>query len=189
MGLLGAACNCTVRSPGAASAAAYNRGMESKRYTLSALQERVAVLRARGGRLVVTNGCFDLLHVGHVRYLQAARALGDFLTVGLNSDASTRRLKGPERPLVPEAERAEVLAALTCVDAVVLFDEPTAEALVAALRPEIYVKGDDYSESTLPEARVVQSYGGEIRLLPTVAGLSTTALVERIRGRGASAPG
>jgi rfaE bifunctional protein nucleotidyltransferase chain/domain len=159
--------------------------METKRYGLPALQERVAALRAGGGRLVVTNGCFDLLHVGHVRYLQAARALGDFLAVGLNSDASTRRLKGSERPLVPEAERAEILAALACVDAVVLFDEPTAEALVAALQPEFYVKGDDYSQATLPEARVVQAYGGRVHLLPTVAGRSTTDLVARIRGRGA----
>jgi rfaE bifunctional protein nucleotidyltransferase chain/domain len=105
----------------------------------------VSSLRDAGARIVLTNGIFDLLHIGHVRYLQQARALGDALVVGLNSDASTRRLKGPDRPLVPEAERAEVLAALACVDAVVIFDEDTAETLVSALRPEIYVKGGDYA--------------------------------------------
>jgi rfaE bifunctional protein nucleotidyltransferase chain/domain len=161
--------------------------MVDKQSTLAALREQVAARRARGDRLVLTNGCFDLLHVGHVRYLQAARALGDFLVVGLNSDASTRALKGPERPLVPEAERAEVLAALTCVDAVVIFDEPTAERLVEVLRPEVYVKGDDYTEASLPEARLVHVYGGQVRLLPAIPGISTTALVARIRGRQASA--
>ncbi len=158
--------------------------MDGKRYTLPALRERVAALRSSGGRLVLTNGCFDLLHVGHVRYLQAARALGDFLAVGLNSDASVRTLKGAGRPLVPQDERAEVLAALACVDAVVVFDEPTAETLVAALRPEVYVKGSDYSVATLPEAGVVEGYGGTVRLVPVLPGVSTTALVARIRGDG-----
>ena len=155
--------------------------MDDKRLALPALVARVAALRAAGGRLVVTNGCFDLLHVGHVRYLQAARRLGDFLAVGINSDASVRALKGPERPLVPEHERAEVLAALACVDAVVIFPEPTAERLVAVLRSDTYVKGDDYTEAALPEARAVRTYGGEVRLLPTVPGASTSALVQRIR--------
>jgi len=161
--------------------------MAEKNYPLAALREQATALRAGGGRLVLTNGCFDLLHVGHVRYLQAAKALGDFLVVGLNSDASTRALKGTERPLVPAAERAEVLAALACVDAIVVFDEPTAEPLVAALRPEIYVKGADYAEADLPEARIVRQYGGEVRLLPAIPGVSTTALVARIRGRAAPA--
>jgi rfaE bifunctional protein nucleotidyltransferase chain/domain len=148
-------------------------------YSLPPLLERVAALRASGGRLVLTNGCFDLLHVGHVRYLQAARRLGDFLVVGVNADASVRQLKGPKRPLVPAAERAEIVAALGCVDAVVLFDTATAEPLVAALRPDVYVKGDDYTEATLPEARLVRAYGGTVALLPTVPGASTTALIER----------
>jgi rfaE bifunctional protein nucleotidyltransferase chain/domain len=161
--------------------------MAEKHYPLAALREQVSALRAGGGRLVLTNGCFDLLHVGHVRYLQAARELGELLIVGLNSDASTRALKGPERPLVPAAERAEVLAALACVDAIVIFDEPTAETLVAALRPEIYVKGSDYAEADLPEARIVRRYGGEVRLLPAITGISTTALIARIRGRDAAA--
>lgn len=107
----------------------------------------VAERRVAGARIVFTNGVFDLLHVGHVRYLRQARRLGDALVVGLNSDASTRRLKGPDRPLVPEGERAEVLGALTCVDAVSVFDETTAEALVAAVRPDVYAKGGDYAQT------------------------------------------
>src|SRR4051794_40913377 len=145
--------------------------------TLPPLLARVSQVRGRGGRVVLTNGCFDLLHVGHVRYLQAARRLGDFLVVGVNSDASVRALKGPARPIVPAAERAEVVAALGCVDAVVIFDAATAEPLVAALRPEVYVKGADYTEATLPEAHLVRAYGGTVALLPTVPGASTTALL------------
>jgi glycerol-3-phosphate cytidylyltransferase len=151
-------------------------------YGLPALLKRAAALRTGGGRLVLTNGCFDLLHVGHVRYLQAARRLGDFLAVGINSDASVRQLKGPTRPLVPATQRAEIVAALGCVDAVVIFDTATAEPLVQALRPDVYVKGDDYAEATLPEARLVRAYGGTVALLPTVPGASTTALIERASG-------
>jgi D-beta-D-heptose 7-phosphate kinase/D-beta-D-heptose 1-phosphate adenosyltransferase len=160
--------------------------MSEKVCARPALLKRIAALRARGERLVFTNGCFDLLHVGHVRYLQRARALGDYLAVGINSDRSARALKGPTRPLVPAKERAEVLAALACVDAVVLFDSPTAEPLVAALQPEIYVKGDDYGEAQLPEAPIVRGYGGQVVLLPTVPGLSTTSLVTRIRAAASS---
>jgi len=155
----------------------------------------VAQRQGAGGRVVVTNGCFDLLHVGHVRYLAAARALGDALLVGLNADASPACRKGPGRPLVGEDERAEVLAALRCVDAVTLFTESTAEALLAALRPAVYAKGADYTlpssdaskpgavdEARLPEARVVRSYGGTVVLLAYHGGHSTTALVARLRG-------
>ncbi|HEU5318651.1 MAG TPA: adenylyltransferase/cytidyltransferase family protein [Chloroflexota bacterium] len=145
--------------------------------------------RAARRRIVLTNGCFDLLHVGHLRSLRAARALGDTLVVGLNSDASVRAIKGEDRPLVPEAERAELLAALEPVDYVVLFDEPTAERLAALVRPAVYAKGGDYAspaggaidESRLPEARVVASHGGRTELIPLVAGRSTTALVAMIR--------
>ena len=139
--------------------------------------------QATAGRSVVfTNGVFDLLHVGHVRYLQAARALGDALVVGLNSDVSAAALK-PGRPLVPQAERAEVLAALACVDAVVIFDGTEANELVGALRPDVYVKGGDWGLAggkQPPEAAVAASYGGRIAYLPYVAGHSTSALIERI---------
>jgi rfaE bifunctional protein nucleotidyltransferase chain/domain len=145
--------------------------------------------RAASKRVVLTNGCFDLLHVGHVRGLRAARALGDLLVVGVNSDASVRRLKGEGRPLVTQEERAEVLAALEPVDYVVIFDEPTAERLAGLVRPAVYAKGGDYAATgatafdplRLPEARVVAQHGGETVLVPLVPGRSTTDLVARIR--------
>lgn len=145
--------------------------------------------RAQGLCVVLTNGVFDLLHMGHVAYLQAARALGDVLVVGVNSDASTRANKGPTRPLVPAPERAALLAALRCVDYVTIFEQRTAEALVAALEPEVYVKGGDYrlddasaKGAPLPEARVLRGYGGRVELIPYIAGRSTTELIEKIRG-------
>ncbi|MBI3945559.1 MAG: D-glycero-beta-D-manno-heptose 1-phosphate adenylyltransferase [Armatimonadetes bacterium] len=131
-------------------------------------------------RLVFTNGCFDLLHVGHVRYLQAARALGDRLVVGLNDDGSVTRLKGPTRPLVPAAERAEMLAALACVDAVCLFPEDRPDDLIGIVRPDVHVKGGDYRKEDLQEAPLVESLGGEVRIVPLVEGRSTTAIVRRI---------
>ncbi len=145
--------------------------------------------QAAGERGVFTNGCFDLLHLGHVRYLQQARALGDFLILALNSDESVRLLKGPGRPLVPEHERAEILAALTCIDYVTIFGEPTAGPLVALLQPAIYVKGGDYASSEgnlldadrLPEAKVVQAYGGLVRLIPYLPHHSTTESIEAIK--------
>ena len=146
------------------------------------LLERLRPSRATGARLVLTNGCFELLHRGHVRYLTAAAGLGELLVVGLNSDASVRRLKEPGRPLVPEDERAEVLAAIGCVDYVTIFDAPTAEGLVEALRPEVYVKGGDYASHPPPEAAVAQGLGGEYRTLALEPGLSTSGLVRRIRG-------
>jgi rfaE bifunctional protein nucleotidyltransferase chain/domain len=157
------------------------------------LAREVRRRQAAGERGVFTNGCFDLLHLGHVRYLQEARALGDFLILCLNNDESTRLLKGPGRPFVPELERAEILAALACVDYVTIFGEPTAGPLVEQLRPAIYVKGGDYASagygsgeivpdtSRLPEAKVVYGYGGVVRLIPYVPGHSTTELIERIR--------
>jgi len=144
--------------------------------------------RAAGKRIVLTNGCFDLLHVGHIRSLRAARTLGDVLVVGVNSDASVRSFKAPDRPLVPDVERAEVLAAIESVDYVVVFEEPTAERLADLVRPDVYAKGADYAmtgasvdESRLPEARVVSRNGGRTVLIPFVPGRSTTSLVKRIR--------
>lgn len=157
--------------------------------------------RAQGLRLALTNGVFDLIHAGHVDYLTRARAMGDLLVVALNSDASTRALKGPMRPIVSEGDRAAVLAALRPVDYVTIFAEPTAEAVVAALRPELYVKGGDYAGgpdgapdlARLPEARVVAAYGGQVALLPYADGRSTSALIARIVERyalkGAGEPG
>lgn len=147
---------------------------------------RVRESLGRAGKVVVlTNGCFDILHVGHIRYLRRARELGDFLVVGLNSDASVRALRGESRPIVPEAERAEVLGALESVDCVVIFSERTAERLVEVIRPDVYVKGGDYAIDgaggrDLPEARVVASYGGRVEIVPYIRGHSTTELISAI---------
>ena len=138
-----------------------------------------AALREAGIRVVFTNGCFDILHAGHVRYLAAARALGDMLILGLNSDASVRRLKGEMRPVNTAEDRAEVVGALKSVDYVVIFGEDTAENLIAKVRPAVYAKGGDYTRETLPEARIVESYGGEVAFIPLVAGKSTTGIIER----------
>ena len=138
-------------------------------------------LRAAGQRIVFTNGCFDILHAGHVRYLAAARAHGDVLILGLNSDASVRRLKGATRPVNDERDRAEVVGALQSVDAVVIFGEDTAETLIAKVRPDVYVKGGDYTRATLPEARIVEGYGGAVVFIPLVAGKSTTDTIRRMQ--------
>ena len=140
-----------------------------------------AALRAAGQRVVFTNGCFDILHAGHVRYLAAARACGDYLILGLNSDASVRRLKGETRPVNDEHDRAEVVGALKSVDTVVIFGEDTAEELIAEVRPDVYVKGGDYTRETLPEARIVEGYGGEVAFIPLVAGKSTTNIIRRMQ--------
>lgn len=137
--------------------------------------------RPREGRLVFTNGCFDLLHPGHVAYLDEARRLGDRLVVGVNTDASMRRLKGPSRPLVPERDRARVLAGLASVDAVTLFDEDTPAELVAALRPDVLVKGGDYTPETIVGRDTVEGDGGEVRVIPFLPGYSTTDLLRRIQ--------
>ncbi len=141
-------------------------------------------LRAEGRKLVVTNGCFDLLHVGHVRYLQAARKLGDALAVGLNGDLSIRALKGATRPLNGERDRAEVLAALGCVDFVAIFPEVRAADFLERVQPAVYVKGGDYEPGTLdPEERaVIEKAEAEIRIIPFEKGYSTSALIERMNG-------
>ena len=141
----------------------------------------VARVQAQGRRVVFTNGCFDLLHVGHVRYLQAARALGDFLVLGLNDDTSVRRLgKGSDRPLTPQDERAEILAALACVDLVVIFSQDTPLDLILALRPDVLVKGGDYTPETIV-GRPEVLRGGEVHVIPFVPGKSTSSLIARIR--------
>lgn len=157
--------------------------------TQAALSGLGAEARRAGRRVVFTNGIFDVLHVGHLRYLRAARALGDLLVVGVNDDACTRRLKGPQRPIVPEAERAELVAALEPVDWVVLFGADTATELIRLLRPTVYVKGGDYAAGpgeagkVLPEAEAVRESGGEVRIIPLVPERSTSGIVERIVAR------
>jgi D-beta-D-heptose 7-phosphate kinase/D-beta-D-heptose 1-phosphate adenosyltransferase len=141
----------------------------------------VADAHRAGRRVVFTNGCFDLLHVGHVRYLAAARDAGDLLVVGLNDDASVRRLKGPSRPLVAEQARAEVIAALAAVDYATLFGEDTPYALIAAVQPDVLVKGADWAADQVVGRDVVEARGGRVILIPVVEGFSTTTLVERLR--------
>lgn len=156
--------------------------MKTKIVRRSVLRGIIDALRQQGKRIVFTNGCFDLLHIGHLRYLQSARELGDCLVVGLNTDDSVRQLKGRERPFVSEFERAEMLAGFECVDYVTLFSEPTAVSLVQELRPHIYAKGGDYTAlHEIPEAETVQSVGGEIVMLPKLEGKSTTTLVSHVR--------
>ena len=138
-------------------------------------------LRREGKKIVFTNGCFDILHAGHVRYLAAARAFGDVLVLGLNSDASVRRLKGESRPINGEQDRAEVVGGLRSVDYVTIFDEQTAEAVVALVKPDVYVKGGDYTLDTLPEAKIVAAGGGRTEFIEMVAGRSTTKVIERIK--------
>jgi rfaE bifunctional protein nucleotidyltransferase chain/domain len=143
--------------------------------------EWAARQRRAGKRIVLTNGCFDLLHRGHVEYLREAGALGDVLVVGLNSDASVRRLKGPSRPVIPAEDRAAVLAALACVDHVVIFDEPTPRRLIAAVRPDVYVKGGDYRLDDLPEKAEVEAFGGTVAVLTFLPGRSSSQIIRRIR--------
>jgi rfaE bifunctional protein nucleotidyltransferase chain/domain len=158
-------------------------GLSSKIVALDDLLAALAVHRGKGARVAFTNGTFDLLHVGHLRSLVWARQTADLLVVGLNSDASVRLNKAPGRPILPEGERAELLAALETVDYVVLFDEPTATQLVAAIRPDVYVKGGDYSIETLPEAETVIAHGGRVELVPLQEGRSTSGLIREIAAR------
>ncbi|MBM0260621.1 D-glycero-beta-D-manno-heptose 1-phosphate adenylyltransferase, partial [Micromonospora sp. 4G55] len=160
----------------------------ASRRPASAAEELVARVRADGGTVVATGGCFDILHAGHVATLQAARRLGDCLVVCLNSDRSVRALKGPDRPVNPEADRARLLAALDCVDAVVVFDQPTPATALARLRPDVWVKGGDYAGDgapELPEAELVRGWGGRVVTVPYLAGRSTTATISAARSRGA----
>ena len=137
-------------------------------------------LHKQGKKIVFTNGCFDILHVGHVRYLTTAREFGDLLIVGLNTDESVRKLKGESRPINDENSRVEVLLGLKAVDYVVLFGEQTAENLISEIKPNVYVKGGDYTLETLPEAKIVQSYGGKVEFVKMVAGHSTTSVIDKI---------
>ncbi len=137
-------------------------------------------LKRQGKRLVFTNGCFDIIHAGHVRYLTTAKSFGDVLIVGLNTDESVRRLKGASRPINNQDDRAEVLLALKPVDHVIFFGEQTAESLISEVKPNVYVKGGDYTLATLPEAQIVQRFGGRVELVNLLAGRSTTNIVGKI---------
>ena len=141
----------------------------------------VTTLKAEGKKIVFTNGCFDILHVGHVRYLKEAKALGDILILGLNSDCSVKSLKGSNRPINNESDRAEVLSALKAIDYVVIFDEKTAENIVGEVKPDIYAKGGDYSIDTLPEAKIVAEHGGKTVLLQLVDGKSSTNIINKCK--------
>lgn len=159
-------------------------GPSPKILPLPELQEALERARRDGRRIVFANGCFDMLHVGHVRYLAHARSFGDLLVVGLNSDRSVQSLKGPDRPLMPEDERAELVAALECVDYVTVFDELDVRGLLLALRPDIQAKGTDYTEETVPERETVRGYGGTVRIAGDPKDHSTRDLVARIRALG-----
>ncbi|OGL61793.1 MAG: ADP-heptose synthase [Candidatus Tectomicrobia bacterium RIFCSPLOWO2_02_FULL_70_19] len=151
--------------------------------TLEALREETERLKAQGRRVVFANGCFDILHVGHVRYLRDAKALGDVLVVAVNSDASTRRLKGEGRPYTPEAERLELLACLEPVDYLVVFDEPDVSRILLALKPHVHAKGTDYTAETVPERETVRSYGGEVAICGDPKDHSSSGLGARLGGR------
>lgn len=156
--------------------------MVGKIMTSAQLKPVLEQARAQKKRIVFTNGCFDLMHIGHTRYLREAKALGHLLVVGVNSDASVRCLnKGSDRPIVPEAQRAEVLAALECVDYVVIFPEPDPERLIAALQPDVLVKGGDWAIEKIVGREVVEARGGAVKTIPLIPGISTTALLQRIR--------
>jgi D-glycero-beta-D-manno-heptose 1-phosphate adenylyltransferase len=154
---------------------------EERVLPLDELLGRLAPDRLAGRQVVFTNGCFDLLHAGHAALLERAAAQGEILVVGLNSDVSVRRLKGPRRPIVPERERAALLASLRAVDYVVLFDEETPLRLITALRPDVLVKGEDYAEEQIVGREVVEAHGGRVVRVPLVAGLSTSNLLDRVR--------
>jgi D-glycero-beta-D-manno-heptose 1-phosphate adenylyltransferase len=148
-----------------------------------ALVDRITAERANGARIVLANGCFDVLHAGHVRYLEGARTLGDLLVVGINSDRQVARLKGAGRPILPERDRAELVASLEAVDLVTIFNEPTVTELLLALKPDVHAKGTDYTEETVPERDVVRSYGGSVRIVGDPKDHSTSEMLRKVSGK------
>jgi len=151
-----------------------------------ALVARISTEKAGGSRIVLANGCFDILHAGHVRYLEGARALGDMLLVGINSDEQVARLKGAGRPVLPELERAELVASLQAVDLVTIFAEPTVTELLLAIKPDVHAKGTDYTEETVPERDVVRSYGGRVAIVGDPKDHSTSEILKKVSGEGGS---
>ena len=144
------------------------------------LKENLDMLRKEGKKIAFTNGCFDILHVGHVRYLKEARKTADVLVLALNSDSSVQTIKGPKRPLVPEKERAEVLAALECIDFITIFPEPTPLELICLLRPDVLIKGGDWAEEQVVGRKEIRQWGGRVEIIPEVAGKSTTNIVDKV---------
>jgi rfaE bifunctional protein nucleotidyltransferase chain/domain len=148
----------------------------------NSLISRVAIARKHGARIILANGCFDILHVGHIRYLEGAKALGDLLVVGVNSDEQVRAQKGEGRPLMPQHERAEIIASIRAVDLVTIFPEPTVEELLLSIRPEIHTKGTDYTEDTVPEREVVASYGGRVQIVGDPKDHASSSIARRLAG-------
>lgn len=148
--------------------------------TREKLVEKISELRAQNVKIVLANGCFDLFHVGHIRYLSGAKELGDFLIVGINSDEQVKRLKGEKRPYMPERERAEIISSLRCVDFVTIFNEPTVEQLIRAIRPDFHAKGTDYTTETVPEREIVRECGGQTAIVGDPKDHSSTELIEKV---------
>ena len=144
------------------------------------LVEQIEIRRRKGARTVLANGCFDLFHVGHIRYLSGAKELGDILIVGINSDEQVRKLKGEKRPFMPENERAEIVASIRAVDFVTIFDEPTVEDLIRTIRPDFHAKGTDYTTETVPEREIVKEYGGQTAIVGDPKDHSSTKLIEKV---------
>ena len=159
------------------------RSLPASILALHELADRVEELRAERAAIVLANGCFDLFHVGHLRYLEGAAQLGDVLVVAINSDRQTRELKGHDRPFTPEDERAEIVAALACVDFVTVFDEPTVEQVLLALKPDFHAKGTDYTAETVPEREIVRSYGGTVAIVGDPKDHSSTEIIRRLSGK------
>ncbi len=147
------------------------------------LVARVAIERRKGAKIVLANGCFDLFHVGHIRYLAGAKALADCLIVGINSDEQVRKLKGENRPFMPEEERAEIVSALKFVDCVTIFPEPTVEELIRAIRPDFHAKGTDYTTESVPEREIVREYGGKVAIVGDPKDHSSSEMIEKVAGR------
>lgn len=162
--------------------------MKERIKTQKELIEELDHHKARGRRIVFTNGCFDLLHVGHVRYLEEAKSLGDILVVAINSDRSATQLKGPSRPITAQQDRAEVLAALACVDYVTIFDEPDPYRIISVLKPHVLVKGGDWTRETTVGRDIVEEAGGKVVVIPYIEGASTTGLIDRILKKCKSIP-
>ena len=177
-----------IKSESGRSAVGTGAALSERVFTLHEAILRFGREKRNGRRVVFTNGCFDLLHPGHLETLEKARALGDLLVVGVNSDRSVREMKGAGRPIVPEQERAEVLAALECVDAVVIFDEPTPRETVLALLPDVLVKGGDWASDRIIGREEVEAAGGRVVSVPVVAGYSTSAMVRKIQGPDGAGP-